>query len=320
MELELRPLSAGEVLDRTFQLFRARFGMFVGIATIAAAIRVGGSALQLGSTQFLARHGYGHALATVWTSASSLISICISLLAFSVVFAAITAAVMALHLGQPTGIAASYRQVLGRWFRYVRLSVAVGFLSMWPLLIVLGIFVAEIVAAPRVQSPQSAAYISKMFGFTALEMVVAAPLCAWLLCRYALSTAASVVEDLAPWRSIQRSVALSKDLRWRIFLLLLLVYVIQTIFAVSLVAPAVVFIVRARGHLSMGLLMYELAVGFVVTALTSPVYGIGLSVIYMDARIRKEGYDIELMIQRSGEGAAIGTETNLPGDAAPMAP
>ena len=35
---ELRPLSLGEVLDRTFAIYRSRFWLFAGIAMTAAAV------------------------------------------------------------------------------------------------------------------------------------------------------------------------------------------------------------------------------------------------------------------------------------------
>src|SRR5436305_6058495 len=37
---ELRPLSLGELLDRTFSLYRSRFWPFAGIASMAAAVEV----------------------------------------------------------------------------------------------------------------------------------------------------------------------------------------------------------------------------------------------------------------------------------------
>lgn len=311
MKLELRPLSAGEVLDRTFQFFRARLGMFVGIATVGAAIRTAGATLQTLSLRYFNSHGYGHAVAAVWSGSSALVSVATSLLAYSLVFAAITAAVMALQLGRPTGIFESYREIWPRWFRFVRLSIAVGFLSLWPMLIVTGLLVAEVGFAPRM-SAQSAPFLARAFGFVMLEMLVALPICVWLLCRYALSCAACVVEDLPVWRSLKRSVFLSKGLRWRIFLLLLLVYVIEMILVTSLMAPTFIFLFRAHGQMSMGVLAYQLVLGFVVTALISPIYGIGLTVIYVDARIRKEGYDIELMMQQSAEASGLSADPSAP--------
>ena len=304
MKPELRPLSAGEILDRTFQFFRARLGMFVGIATVGAAIRTAGVALQTFSLRYLTTHGRGHVITSVWSSSSIVVNLATSLLAYSLVFAAITAAVMALHLGHSTGIFEAYREIWPRWFRFVRLSMAVGFLSLWPLIIVVGFAAAAIGLAPRM-STQTAPVVAGAFGFAGLAMVVALPLCVWLLCRYALACAACVVEDLKVWQSLKRSVSLSKGLRWRIFLLLLLVYVIEVILTVSLMAPTFVFLVREHGHLPLGIVAYQLALGFVVAALISPVYGIGLTVIYLDARIRKEGYDIELMMQQSANPSGL---------------
>jgi hypothetical protein len=311
MKLELRPLSAGEVLDRTFQFFRARLGMFVGIATVGAAVRTAGATLQTFSLRYLNSHGYGHAVATVWSVSSILVNIAISLLAYSLVFAAITAAVMALHLGRPTGISEAYREVGSRWFRFVRISFAVGLLCLWPLLIVSGLLGAAIALAPRM-SAQTAPVIAGALGFAALAMVVALPLCVWMICRYALSWAACVVEDLKVWQSLKRSVSLSKGLRWRIFLLLLVVYVIEMILSASLIAPTFIFLMRAHGQLSLGIIAYQLALGFVVTALISPIYGIGLTVNYLDARIRKEGYDIELMMQQSTDASGLSADPSAP--------
>lgn len=311
MKLELRPLSAGEVLDRTFQFFRARLGMFVGIATVGAAIRTAGATLQTFSLRYLTTHGKGYVITSVWSSSSIVVNLATSLLAYSLVFAAITAAVMALHLGRSTGISESYREIWPRWFRFVRLSITVGFLSLWPLIIVAGLMIAEIGLAPRL-STHTAPFAARAFGYGMLGMLVAFPICVWLLCRYALSCAACVVEDLKVWRALKRSASLSKGLRWRIFLLLLLVYVIEVILTVSLMAPTFLFLFRAHGHLPLGVVAYELGLGFVVTALISPIYGIGLTVIYLDARIRKEGYDIELMMQHSAEAAGLSADPSAP--------
>jgi hypothetical protein len=39
---------------------------------------------------------------------------------------------------------------------------------------------------------------------------------------------------------------------------------------------------------------------FVVKAMTKPIYGIALTIFYFDQRIRKEGFDIEWMMQQAG--------------------
>jgi hypothetical protein len=303
MRIELRPLSAGEVLDRTFQLYRARFGMFVGIATVAAAIQTAGSALQSIGGHWILAHHRSSQIITIWGSFSTLIGLCITLLALSVVFAAITRAVIALHREESTGIAQAYREVWPRWFRFVRLSIASGFLSLWPFLLVVGTLAGEIALAPKYRTAQAAGMATTAFGFTAVEILVAIPVCIWLVCRYALCVAACVNEDTTVGRSLKRSVELSKDLRWRIFLLLLLIYILQIIFSGTLIAPTLAILARSRGHVPLGITIYQLTIGFIASSLASPIYAIGLTVIYLDARIRKEGYDIELMMQGAGARA-----------------
>lgn len=309
MNVELRPLSAGEVLDRTFQFYRARLGMFVGIATVGAAVRTAGATLQTFSLRSLNAHGSAHAVASVLRGSSVLFNVGFSLLAYSLVFAAITAAVMALHLGRPTGIFDAYREIWPRWFRFVRLSIALGFLAFWPLFIVSGLLAAAFLVA-RISS-QTTVFITWTATF-GLLLMVALPICAWLLCRYALSCAACVVEDLKVWQSLKRSVSLSKGLRWRIFLLMLLVYVIEMILSASLIAPTFILLARAHGQVSLGVLAYQLALSFIVTALISPIYGIGLTVIYLDARIRKEGYDIELMMKQTADSSGLSADPSAP--------
>lgn len=299
MQIELRPLSTGEMLDRTFQLYRARFGMFVGIATVAAAIRTLGSAVQALGVRFLSSDAHYAVLARVFSSFGVLITLGIAFLATSVVFAAVTRSVFALYLEQPTGIALAYREVWPHWFRYVRVTLAAGFLSMWPVLPFVAVLAIEIALMSRGSGGFSAGRAAAL-GFTGFAVFLVAPLCIWLLCRYALSNVACVVEGLPVRRSIQRSVALSKGLRGRVFVLLLLVYLLQLILAFAFSAPIFSLVVHSGGHVSLGVTLYQLVVGFVVIALVSALYGIGLTVIYLDARTRKEGYDIELMMERVG--------------------
>jgi hypothetical protein len=306
MQIELRPLSGGETLDRTFQIYRARFAMFVGMATVAAAIETAGSAVQFVGQRWIFAHHRTSLLLTTWSGISTLFGAGVALLAISVVFAAMTRATIALHLGEPVGVAQAYRAVWPEWFRYVRLSICVGFLSAWPFLVVLGTFLGFLtlrVGASR--GPQ----VSSTLAFTGAEFFIAAPICVWLLCRYSLSNAACVDEGTTVWKSIQRSVTLSKGLRGHIFLLLLLVYIIQGIVGIIIAAPVFVSLIRAHGHIPTGVVIYELLAGFVVNCVVSPIYAIGLTVLYLDARIRKEGYDIELKMR---QGTA---NQNLPPEA-----
>ena len=47
-------------------------------------------------------------------------------------------------------------------------------------------------------------------------------------------------------------------------------------------------------------LVITYCLSFVAQALVRPLYGIALTVFYFDQRIRKEGFDIEWMMQQAG--------------------
>jgi hypothetical protein len=49
-----------------------------------------------------------------------------------------------------------------------------------------------------------------------------------------------------------------------------------------------------------GWMVYQQIGIFVMDALIGPIYSIGLTLFYYDQRIRKEGYDIEWMMQAAG--------------------
>jgi hypothetical protein len=57
MESNLRPLTLGEILDRTAQLYRTHFWLFAGIASVYSGALLLFGLLQIGAQELLlARH------------------------------------------------------------------------------------------------------------------------------------------------------------------------------------------------------------------------------------------------------------------------
>lgn len=301
MEIELRPLSTGEVLDRTFRMYRAQFGVFVGIATIAAFIDTAGSAVETFTIRFATRHATDKALASGLSVISYFIEFFVAMVAAALVLAAIARVVMWLHEGQPVGIGSGIRTALPRWYRYVLLAVAHWLLSAWPFIVVGFLVFVPVGLLSAHKQPGSAAFVGAIVAWSVL-VILTIPLGVWLYCRYALCITASALEDLSIRKALKRSVVLSKGLRWRIFLLVAVVYILQMILVVGLMRPVVgiiAYLTHSHGQLPLAAVLYQLAIGFVIVSLVTPCYGIGFTLIYLDARVRKEGYDIELMMQRS---------------------
>jgi hypothetical protein len=121
----------------------------------------------------------------------------------------------------------------------------------------------------------------------------------WL--RYSLAMPACVVEELPTRQAIRRSIELSKGSRGRIFVLWLLVYAIRMILGLLLGFPFMIFALKHPGHALplLWLALSEIA-GFITNMLIGPIYSTGLTLFYYDQRIRKEGFDIEWMMQAAG--------------------
>lgn len=111
----LRPLSLGQLLDETFNLYRRNFLLFVGISAIPNLALL---ALQLG----LGTAAFSQSTDFVLASLTSLGSWFAALFAGSIVAAATTFAVSDIYLETPTSIMACFSRVSGKTVRVAYVS------------------------------------------------------------------------------------------------------------------------------------------------------------------------------------------------------
>jgi hypothetical protein len=118
--------------------------------------------------------------------------------------------------------------------------------------------------------------------------------------RYALALPACVVENTKARPSLRRAIDLSKGARWRIFVLALLIGVIK----IGLVGITQVFtiagVIKNHGQLGPGLTALSQVIGFFTNTFLGPIYATGITLLYYDQRVRKEGFDIEWMMMAAG--------------------
>jgi hypothetical protein len=131
----------------------------------------------------------------------------------------------------------------------------------------------------------------------------------WLVLSYAMGMAVCVVEKKTAWQSLMRSWSLSKGTRGRIFVLYLLLLVLSfVVLMISyllalIVILAATFLGTGKALAVIGLIVAAIVyiVGIIGTQIAIvPVPWIALVLFYYDQRIRKEGYDIEWMMQQAG--------------------
>lgn len=296
---ELRPLSTGEILDRTFTLFRQRFWLYVGLSSVAAAVTTLGTFAQisLGITGRAPAAGKPNAAALMHlglvTIGASLVVLTVHLLAYSITQAATVSAVEANYLGRETSIGAAFRTVGGKWYRYILVALWQGWSMAWPMLIV--ILPASILAG--VLSMRGGGGPLVIVGLMLLFLLPAFVVGFIFYLRNSLGIVACVSERLTVRQSMKRSKLLVADYKTRAFLLYLLLFVLS--FAVGVVQYFFnIFLMKSDGAVRVGVEIVTLLVAFLSGALVQPVGAIAFVLFYIDQRVRKEGFDVEMLLEK----------------------
>jgi hypothetical protein len=272
-QLDLRPLSIGEILDRTFTLYRKKFWLFLGISALPnllpLAFGLSGVLLAAVGAAAGATPGAG-AGAVASMLGLGLVAVVVRLLAVLLSQGATVTAVSELYLGRTIGIMESFRRVrgeLGLLFGILFLSglaTGVGFL----LLIIPGIIV---------------------------------------MCRLIVSLPSGLLENLGARESLSRSWDLTRGNTLRAFLILLLFYALQFGLSFGLSLPLAFLAPVFRNHplWATTVTVATQVITFLATVLTQPILNIASAVFYYDLRVRKEGFDIQMMMNPEGTRGPI---------------
>ena len=303
---ELRPLSTGEILDRSFSLYRRGFWLYVGLSATAAAVTTVGTFVRLtwGFT------GWGRSAANAGdidaamktllvASVSTLVTAVVYIMAFSVTQAATVSAVSAVYLGRTTSVGMAFRTVRRFWYRYLGIVLWQAWSAMWLPVLVMAPAVTFMLL-PRAGLQVLGAFL--VFG--ALGSLVYSVI-AYL--RNSLAMAASVSEGLGVRQAMRRSKDLVAGRKGRVFAVLALMYVLSVAAGV-VQAFFTVFMGLSHGGARAGLEVLTLLATFATGALVTPVGAIAFCLLYLDERVRREGFDVEMSLERAAEAtpAAVG--------------
>lgn len=325
MDTTLRPLSLGEILDRTAQLYRSNFLLFAGIASVYAAVLLVLGLVQVAIQEVLrAQHMEGQMLLA--TILGAVVMWPIIVIAGGVAVAANNRAVAWVHLGEPATIRAAYASIFPRLGRYLWLMIMTTFIvwlpfgflySAYAVFILVYVRPKGLFAQPSPPSDPTAILIFALVTIGFVLIGVAATVYAVLMgLRYSLAVPACVIEDLKAHRAIRRSIELSKGSRGRIFLLGLLVVAIQSGLVLITQSFFLIAIFKTHGQPPVWIRILQQLIAFCTNTFVGPIYATGFTLFYYDQRVRKEGYDIERMMRSAG----LGEPFALPEAAASLVP
>lgn len=305
MRVELRPSSLGEILDRTAQMYRSHFLLYFGIAAVSYAVVLILSLLanlllfaghsvspkQLGGLSILVSGGIG----------------LISVFPIAIAMAAVMHAVAVNYLGQTTTVGRAYASVRRRWYRYILILVAMYVYAIAPAALATGLTAAVVAAVPGTFAR------NLLVGLMVILVVAAFFAALWWMLRWLLAIPASLMEDLKVHRSLKRSAILTKGARGRIFIMLLLVGAVMMVIQYALQIPLFFLVFRNKGAITLTTQVVASLGSSFSGAFVLPIYSIALTLFYYDQRIRKEGYDVEWLMEQ----AALATNAASSGNVAP---
>jgi len=311
MAIALRPLTTGELLDRTFMLYRNNFMLFAGIATVAAATILVAMIvmLVLGITLPAAGRQPDPAALMRFLGLNLGITALFSIFGVSLATGATIYAVSKVHLGQLTTIGESYTRIFPRLGRIILIVFNI-ILRLLLLTLVLFVCLFVVVFITGIFLGALGGRTAGMFGFVIglLGGLAVYALLIRLYLQYSLSIQACLLENTGVNDSVKRSSFLAKGSLWRIFLIYLLM---------GIIAFALNFALNFLGNLLFGqgglaAVVWQFAATFVAYTISFPISTIAISLVYYDQRVRKEAFDLQLMMEAVGQQSQVQAAAAVP--------
>ncbi len=264
----LVPMTVGQILDRTFKLYRQSFIRFI---TIAAVVAVPVFLLQMVLQQTLQARAAPQTVEEAQSGMGIAIGGTLVLVFFSVIgtmlcSGALAKSVSEAYLGRDVSVGQAYRVVLPKLGTLILAAILIG--------------------------------VVVMVGFVML-IIPGIIFFLW----YSLTAQAVVLENCSATRGMSRSKALLKGNLGKVFVVGFLVNVISAI-----VGAVFGFIGGYIGgsmlQSSQSALIVTGAFQVVGQVLATPISAAAFILLYYDMRIRKEGFDLEMLAGSMGAEAA----------------
>ncbi len=338
--LQLAPLGAGDLIDRTVRLYRRHFGALVRASAPPVIVSAVGTVLWTVSVRSLGLTASEGRAAFYFLGALAGAAVYMLGLLAQVVVMGGASRNLVMHLlwGEPVTARLIYRSVRSRlkglfWATVVVLfwlfisavaASAAGLLLLIPGFIVIAVFIGMAAAAATGTGVGAGAEWLGLLvgGLLWLASVVLSLFVFFLVAgRVAYVPQVLMVEGRGVFDSIGRSAGLARGNVRRLMAMFLFTSFAWYAAAMLLLVP-LGWYAYLNGVDPLGMdptrtpVWYTVSsqvLGQVATILLAPVWMMGLSLLYVDERVRHEGYDIELMAaQVLGEMPAVPAGLNAP--------
>jgi hypothetical protein len=323
MNEPLRPMDLGAILDRTLQIYRGRFLVCVGLASIpVVAMDLIYSADEFWLHAKSRLHPVGPIAAYLWAFAISATFYQLARIFGILIQPAFVTVTSASTLGGAWSLRSSIQFAAMRW----KSSLWVAVLKVAADVILPGLVIAGVGAALVVSPAHPAASGLQLLPplINVLATAVGSVLLLWIGACLSLAIPAMASEDVTGLASLRRSLTLSKGSRFRIAFTIFSTFLALWVLSVGLefLLGQLMSLIGSVLHIAHIMRrLYSPAVFIVVTAIyivLGPFLPIAITLFYYDQRIRREGYDVERMMVAAGlDPNAVDIAAGLPAPAVP---
>jgi hypothetical protein len=305
LNTELRPLGAGELLDRAVTIFVRYFVPIVVVLAVAIVpllvfealasphpgrmyselARVfttsGDPAAQRDALKALSAANTGSG----WLAVLYLVAVLVRLLMWSAIVALITSA----YAGAPTTIAQAYRVGLQRWLPQIVVAlafVAIAIIAMIPLMIFYVAVLLLVIMLVALQLPAVTIVVGIIGGLAVLAAFVIVG--SWVYMAYGLSAVAVVTETTNPFTAVGLAMrrGFASGMRRRMIVGGLVIFLVS--WAGSLPIVGIAIVATTLTHVD-ALYFAILGAG---TVLLEGLVAAFVVVYAVDVRVRREGIDL----------------------------
>jgi hypothetical protein len=309
-QLSLVPLGAGDLIDRAVRLYRRHFVTLIRIAAPPVIVSAIGSVLWAISIREISKAISDLALYIYFVMAAFGGILLIGGNLFYLIVMGGTARNLVAHLmwNEPVSMRTTYNSVKARFWgllgativTVIFISIAAGFAMM---LWFMGLFIAGVIMALIIAAIST--WIASIFIIVASIVVTVGTLWLFFLIvgKVAYVPQVLLVEGKGVFASVSRSSMLAHKNANRLGALVLFssfaTYAALTLLAAPLLLYAYLNGIDILPNMTgASPIWYEISYNALTqlsSMLLAPILMLGLSLLYVDERVRREGYDIELM-------------------------
>ena len=270
----LHEMGFADILDTTFSLYRSYFWLFVGIA---ATLHVPFGIIEI---LIVSAFGQGDSVQVI----VGLLSFVKGLVVHPMVMGALVFAVSQEYIGRKTTIGEAYSRVKFWSILGASLLIMLAMVAMMTIPITL----STLVMVPAIRGTGNVILTAGLMIVVGLFLL---PVITYFVVRWSLFCQGIMVEDYRAVGSLRRSRELIKGSWWRVFGVEVVLFIMTSLVVWILGLGLGTFLDQIMGTERLMISIFETILSIIIT----PIWLIGVTLLYFDLRIRKEAFDIEMM-------------------------